>query len=213
MRVMSVLLIGLVLFVSAHSVRIVVPRWRDAMIARVGEGPWKGLYAIASLGGLMLVGRGWTEAGAAPAASLYEPISGAGTLAAIAMPIFLVLLVAGNLPPGRIRRTVRHPMLVATIGWGVIHLLANGESRAVLLFGALAAWALADLVSVLARDRAPEAAPVALGPHAAKPSAEGGPPAASALWPDVAAVIVGLALYAWLILHGHAWLFGVAPMG
>jgi hypothetical protein len=48
---MSLLLIGLLLFFGVHSISILVPGWRDAMVARIGERPWRGVYSLLSLGG------------------------------------------------------------------------------------------------------------------------------------------------------------------
>ena len=199
---MWTLALGLALFVAPHSVRWVAPGLRAAAIARIGEGPWKGLYALVSLGGLMLVGRGWGEAARTP---LYGPVPGATTLLLVLMPVLLVALVAGNLPAGRIRRALRHPMMAATFLWALLHLAVNGDAAAVLLFGVLAAWSGLTLHALLRRERA-----AALGPHGAMPPDDAAP---LPWWPDIAAVAVGLALYAWLVAQGHAWLFGVSPVG
>ncbi len=52
---MTILLLGLVLFLGVHSVRIVADDWRGAMRARLGEGPWKGLYSLLSIAGFVLL--------------------------------------------------------------------------------------------------------------------------------------------------------------
>ena len=205
------LVLGLLLFFGIHSTRIVAPGAREALMARFGEGAWKGLYALVSLAGLVLVGRGWTaarEAGAGGLELLYAPVPGGVALALLLMPFMFILLVAGNLPAGRIRRAARHPMLVATVGWGVLHLLNNGTSAAVLLFAAFAAWAALDIWSLLRRERVAVAR--GAGPHGAP-----APPPDAPLpwWPDAVAVVAGLALYAWFVADGHERLFGVSPLG
>ena len=40
---MSVLVLGLVVFLGAHSVRIFAESWRTRQIARLGANGWKGL--------------------------------------------------------------------------------------------------------------------------------------------------------------------------
>ena len=226
---MILLALGLLLFLGVHSARILAPGAREAAIARIGEGPWKGLYALLSLGGLMLVGRGWTAAtgagsgagdgvGGAGTALLYAPVPWGPALSLAVMPVLFMLVVAGNLPAGRIRRVARHPMLVATVGWGVLHLFNNGTAAAVLLFAAFALWAAADIASLLRRERAAARSGVAhagavhagAGPHGAAPPPDGAP---LPWWPDIAALVVGLALYAWFVAAGHEWLFGVSPLG
>ena len=52
---MLVLVVGLALFLGIHSVSIFAPKWRLAMIGRLGEMPWKGLYTVASIVGLVLL--------------------------------------------------------------------------------------------------------------------------------------------------------------
>ena len=235
---MTLLVLGLVLFLGVHSARILVPGLRERAIARFGEGAWKGAYALLSLGGLVLVGRGWS---AAEPLTLYEPPGFAPALLLALMPVLLVLVVAGNLPAGRIRRLARHPMLIATAGWGALHLLANGEARAVALFGGFALWAAIDIASLLGRERAAEgphgtggadgSAAIGAGPHGgaagsvgasprsagASPRSVGASPRANAaalpLWPDIVSVGAGLGLYAWLVAGGHVSLFGVSPLG
>ena len=51
---MGMLLAGLAIFLGVHSVSIVAPGWRDAMARRLGDLPWKALYGVASLLGLVL---------------------------------------------------------------------------------------------------------------------------------------------------------------
>ena len=205
---MILLALGLALFIGMHSVRIVAPGARAAAMERFGEGAWKGVYALVSLGGLMLVGRGWKEA--EPIALYGAPEWGAALALALMAPVF-ILLVAGNLPAGRIRAWTRHPMLVATAVWAALHVLNNGDGRALLLFAAIGLWAAVDIGSLLSREREATLAHAGAGPHgAAAPQA---PAKTLPWWPDAAAVGAGLGLYAWFVAHGHQWLFGVSPLG
>ena len=199
---MTALVLGLALFIGMHSVRIVAPGLRDAAIARLGEGPWKGAYAVVSLVGLVLVGRGWGEASRE---LLYAPLPGARTVLLVAMLPLLVLLIAGNLPAGRIRRWARHPMMIAALGWSALHLAVNGHAAGIVLFGGLAAWSAVEVASLFSRERA-----AALGPHGAAPPAPAKP---LPWWPDIVAVAAGLGAYAWLVGGGHVSLFGVSPIG
>lgn len=210
---MILLALGLVLFLGMHSVRIVAPDARAAAIERFGEGAWKGLYAAISLVGLMLVGRGWGEA---ERDVLYTAPEWSVPLSLILMAPLFVLLVAGNLPAGRIRAWTRHPMLIATVGWAALHVLNNGDTAAVLLFAAIGVWAALDIASLLSREREAALAPVGHAHAGASPHGAAAPEEpASALpwWPDIAAVIVGLSAYAWFVAYGHEWLFGVSPLG
>ena len=190
---MSLLVLGLLLFLGIHSVSIVAPAWRDAQVARLGERAWKGLYAFASLAGLLLLIYGYGMARHAPIV-LYTPPPAMRHVALLLMLPVFPLLFAAYLP-GRIQRTARHPMLLAVKLWAAAHLLANGTLADVLLFGGFLVWAVADRISVKHR--------------AVQHQVPGAPPGALN---DLIALAVGLTAYVVFLLWGHAWLIGVSPM-
>ena len=188
---MLLLTVGLVLFLGIHSTRMVVPSVRAGFRARGAEKRWKLIYSIVSLVGLVLII--WGYALARPEARIvYEPPSGMRHLALLLMlPVFPLL--AASHSPGYIKKTVKHPMLVATILWAVAHLLANGTSADVLLFGGFLVWAVCDLISSIRRG------PVFLRR----------PPV---LRKDISAIVAGLAIYALFLFWLHRILFGVSPL-
>ena len=189
---MSQLILGLVIFLGAHSIAIVAPGWRDAMAARLGRFAWQGIYALVSLVGFVLIVRGFGAA-RAEASVLYAAPAGLRHLSLLLMlPVFPLLLAAYL--PGRIKAAVKHPMLTATIAWAVAHLLANGTLADLLLFGGFLAWAVADRISV--------------GRRAARPL----PGATPSRFNDAIAVVAGLGLYALFLGWAHLRLFGVAPL-
>ena len=190
---MWLLIVGLVLFLGVHSVAIVSPTLRARTISRLGEGAWKGMYALVSLIGFVLICYGFGLARQAPVI-LYSPPTWLRHVALILMVPVFPLLVAAYLP-GRIKTAAKHPMLAAVKFWALAHLLANGTLADVVLFGGFLAWAVVDRISLKRRST-----PQAL--RAAPP----GP------WNDVVAVVLGLAIYALLIGWAHARLFGVSPL-
>src|SRR5512139_1447355 len=131
---MNLLLVGLALFFGVHSVSIISDPWRNRMVARMGEWPWKALYALVSGAGFALIVWGYGLARHDPVV-VYTP---AGWLRPVAMvllvPVFPLLLA--TYLPGRIQAAAKHPMLAATKLWAVAHLLVNGMLADVLLFGA-----------------------------------------------------------------------------
>lgn len=189
---MLLLIAGLILFFGLHSVAIVAPAWRAATIARVGAGPWKGLYSLLSIAGFVLILLGYGMARASSGA-LYQPPSGLQYVAAVLMLPAFPLLLAAYLP-GRIKAAVKHPLLLATMLWAAAHLITNGALADVLLFGAFLAWSVADLVSLRKRTA---------GPVPGLPARK---------LNDPIAVIVGLALYVAFLRWWHLALFGVAPV-
>jgi uncharacterized membrane protein len=190
---MSMLLLGLALFLGVHSVSIVAPAWRDAMAARLGAGAWKGLYSLVSLAGFVLLLKGYALARLEPSL-VWVPPTGLRHVAALLMLPVFPLLFAAYLP-GRIRDAAKHPMLAAVKFWALAHLLANGMLADIVLFGSLLVWAVLDRISM--KRRAPRATPAA-------------PPKP---YNDVLAILLGLTVYALFVMGAHQMLFGVAPFG
>ena len=189
---MEMLLGGLVLFLGVHSIAIVSPAWRDGMAARMGEWPWKGAYAAASLVGFILIVQGYAAARLDPTV-LYAPPGWLRHASLLLMvPVFPLLLAAYL--PGRIKTATRHPMLVATKLWALSHLFANGTAADVALFGAFLVWAVADRISLKSR---------------ASRSIPGAPPSRMN---DAIAVVGGLLFYGVFVMGLHAALIGVAPI-
>lgn len=188
---MTILILGLVAFLGVHSVRILAAPFRDAQIA-ASPGRWKGLYSLVSAVGLGLIIWGWILF-RPTAPQLYDPPSWGRHAAWGLVWLAFVLMACSNGPVGRIKATVRHPMLLGTIAWASGHLLANGDQASVLLFGAFLIWAILDLASALGRK---EPAPVVTKPIA-----------------DVIAVVAGTVLWALFVFFLHRLLFGVSPLG
>jgi len=150
---MVYLILGLVLFLGVHSVRIVADDWRSRTMARIGQGPWKGLFSVASLVGFVLIVWGFSQARMAPT-QLWSPPAAMRQLAWLLTWLAFVLLVAAYVPGNHVKAWVHHPMVLAVKTWALGHLLANGNLAHVLLFGAFLAWAVLDFASARRRDRA-----------------------------------------------------------
>lgn len=185
------LITGLVIFLGVHSIAIVAPAWRNAMVRRLGAGPWKVLYSIVALVGLILVIQGY-DAARMDAPWLYVPPAWTRHLGMLLLLPVFVLLLAAYLP-GRIQGRLRHPMLMAVKLWALAHLLMNGSVADVLLFGGLLAWAVADRISLKRR-----------GPHPAP-----GPRLPPTKLNDAVAIGGGIAIYFAFVLGLHTWLIGV----
>lgn len=148
---MSLLLLGLALFLGVH-IFTTLRESRAALIGRLGEGGYKGLYSLLAAAGLVLIFIGfgsYRNAGYVqvwnPPFSIFHPIA-AGLLW-----FAFVALTATYAPPSRIKSLLRHPMLVAVKAWALSHLLVNGDLGSMLLFGSLLAWAIYDRIAVKRR--------------------------------------------------------------
>lgn len=188
---MSVFLVGLVLFVGMHSIYILLPGARSAAIARIGYNPWRGIYSLISLAGLVLTIYGYGLARQDPVL-LFAPPPWARDFAFTLMAVALPLLVASFFPvPTRIGRFVRHPMLMSVTLWSVAHALAIGTLAGVLLSVVFFIWTLTARFSLIARPMT---------------TASAAPPKPMNDW---IAVAIGLAVWAALLFGLHDWLIGM----
>jgi uncharacterized membrane protein len=187
---LAILILGLILFVAPH-VFVTRREARAAAIARLGEGAYKGLFALVSIVGVILIAWGFARYRAAgPIDIWYPPNWMRHVTAALTWPA-IVFLVAAYIP-GNIKRALKHPMLVGVKLWALAHLLSNGDLGSVILFGGILAWAVFDRIS-LKRRTDPGAPPIPVGGWGK----------------DAAAVVVGTLLYLALGFWFHPYVVGV----
>ena len=192
---MAALLLGLLVFLGVHSVRIFADGWRSAQIARAGTGAWKAIYSIVSLAGFAMIVWGYGQTRLAPVDLWFPPAWSRHAAALLTLPAF-VLLAAAYVPGTRIKAAVGHPMVAGVKLWAFAHLLSNGRLGDVVLFGAFLAWAIADFIASRRRDRA------AGTRYPAGPVSR-----------DVLAVAIGVVAWAAFAFALHGWLIGVRPFG
>jgi uncharacterized membrane protein len=190
---MAILILGLVVFLGVHSVRIVAEGWRTKQIARLGELTWKAIYSIISIVGFILIVWGYGEARTA-AVALWSPPVWTRHLASLLTLVSFILIAAAYVPQTRIKAAVGHPMVAGVKLWAFAHLLANGTLADVLLFGAFLVWAILDFIAARRRDRA--AGTVYIKGPAMR---------------DATAVAIGLVGWVVFALYLHAWWIGVRP--
>jgi uncharacterized membrane protein len=192
---MNYLILGLVIFLGVHSVRIFADGWRTAMLQRVGEGAYKGVYSLLSLLGLGLIIWGFGLAREAPV-QLWTPPVGMRHAASLLTLVAFVLLAAAYFPRNQIRARLHHPMLLGVKTWALAHLLANGNVAHVVLFGAFLAWGVLCFVACRKRDRAQGVVYT--------------PGKTGATVVTVLLGLVGWVVFAFLL---HGLLIGVRPLG
>ena len=150
---MTILVLGLVVFLGIHSVRIVADDWRTARIAKSGERPWKLAYTIISIVGLVLIIYGYGHARQATPLLYTPPVWLKHVGALLTLPAF-ILIAAAYVKGTRIKARVGHPMILGVKVWAFAHLIANGTLADVVLFGAFLVWAVLDFIASRRRDRA-----------------------------------------------------------
>jgi uncharacterized membrane protein len=192
---MSLLILGLVIFLGVHSTRVVADPWRAATIARLGEKPWKGVYSLLSIAGFVLIVIGYGAARQSPVVLYSPPLWTRHLAALLTIPAF-VLVAAAYVRLNSIKRAVGHPMVAGVKLWALAHLLANGTLADVLLFGGFLVWAVLSFTAARRRDRAAGVVyPV-------------GTPARNVL-----TVVIGLVAWAAFAFALHGPLIGVRPFG
>ena len=192
---MTYLILGLIVFLGLHSVRIVADDWRTAQVKRLGENTWKAIYSLLSIAGFGLIVWGFGLARQEPLVLWVAPVA-MRHVAALLTLVSFVLLVAAYVPRNAIKSRLHHPMLLAVKVWAFAHLLCNGTLAELLLFGAFLAWAVPCYIAAKKRDRA-------AGRQYPAGTAAG----------TAATVVAGLAAWVGFAFWGHAILIGVRPFG
>jgi len=192
---MTLLILGLVLFLGAHSIRVFAEPWRTQFIAKRGEKAWKGLYSLLSLAGIVLLIWGYGLARQQPVV-LWAPPTWTRHLAALLMVLSFVLLAAAYVPGNSVKARMHHPMVLGVKVWALAHLLANGTLANTLLFGSFLIWAVLSFRAARARDRANRTVY---------------PP--GRMGPTLVTVAVGLLAWAVFAFWAHGFLIGVRPFG
>lgn len=135
---------GILLWALVHLSQRLVPDFRAAIIGRVGENPYKGIFSLLIIGSLVLIVLGWRGSVPYP---VYNAPQWGRAAAVLLMAPALILFVASNMPTN-IKRLLRHPQLTGVLLWAIAHLLGNGDRRSVVLFAGLGLWALAEIVAI-----------------------------------------------------------------
>jgi uncharacterized membrane protein len=146
---MTWLILGVMLFTGAH-MATTAPALRGQLIKVVGKQPYRGLFSLEVLTGIVLMVVGWRST---VPEYLYAPPSWGAVVAIPLMYVALVLFLSSRLPTN-LKRVVRHPQLAGVVTWAVAHLLANGDSRSLVLFGGIGLWAVIEMGLLNRRDGA-----------------------------------------------------------
>ena len=195
---MTQLILGLILFLGAHSVRIWADGWRNRTIEAYGDKAFKGIHALVSLLGFYLLVVGYGEARLQTVA-LWNPPIFTKHISILLMLLSSILLVATYVPRNHLKMRLGHPMVLSVKVWALSHLLANGNLADLLLFGSFLIWAVLNFRSARARDR------VLL--------AESESTVQPKLLATLITLVAGMAIWALITFVLHAKVVGVAPMG
>lgn len=193
---MILLVLGLVLFLGVHSIRIFAEDKRTAFIEARGSGTYSIVYSLLSLAGLVVLIIGYGQTRLSPV-YLWQPPLFLSHIASLLVLIAFILLAAAYVPGNRIKVRVGHPMVLGVKVWAFAHLLANGRLGDVVLFGSFLAWAIVDYIMAKKRDRL----------------AGTNLQAAGGVGRDAIVIVIGIAAWFLFAMWLHLRLIGVSPFG
>ena len=209
---MTQLILGLILFLGAHSVRIWADGWRNQTIEAYGEKAFKGVYALVSILGFYLLVVGYGEARLQTVA-LWNPPIFTKHISLLLMLFSSILLMATYIPRNHFKMRLGHPMVLSVKVWALSHLLANGNLADLVLFGSFLIWAVLNFRSARARDRALLLHLNVTEDAAGEPLAETESTNQPKLPSTIITLVSGIATWALITFVLHAKVVGVSPMG
>jgi|SRR5579871_688127 len=186
---LAVLIIGLVVFIGSH-VFVTRRDARAALIGRIGEVPYKILFGLVAIVGLVLIGWGFARYSTDGYIQVWSPPTWMRHVT-VALVWPAIIFVAAAYFPGDIKRTLKHPLLVGIKLWAFAHLLSNGDLGGIILFASILAWAVFDRITLKRRTDA-GAPPIPVGGRRN----------------DIIAVVVGTLLYLALGFWFHPYVVG-----
>lgn len=187
---MTLLIAGVLLWSLVHFIPSVGLPLKQSMIGKLGEDGYKGVFSLLLVAALLLIVFGWRSID--QPGHLYTLPLWTRHLGMLLIVFAFVLFVASGVPT-RIKQVLRHPQLTGVAIWAAAHIMMNGDSRSLVLFGGLGAWALLEMVFINRRDG-----------EWVKPEIPGVGQEIKIL--AISLVVVALAIFA------HPWLAGVAIM-
>lgn len=189
---MALLITGVVIFFAAHFYSAFRSRTAEKDIkAKIGEGPYMGLYSLVSGIGLGLMIYGYMTA--APTGNLYIGPEWARHALMTLMLLAFILLAAAYIPNTHIKKIVKHPMLSAVILWSAGHLMMGANQQKLLLFGSFLIFGIVDFLAASRRsDEGVRNTPNVMA--------------------DLIAIFIGGGVFAATLFWAHEAIIGVSPI-
>ncbi|HTO40124.1 MAG TPA: NnrU family protein [Rhizomicrobium sp.] len=228
---MGMLFAAAAVFLAIHFL-VSGTRLRDGLVGAIGEGPYMGLFSLASIAAIVWLVISYNAASAGPDNRvLFDLGVGIKHLALPLMFLAFILAVPGlfTANPTSVRQegvatrpdavrgilaVTRHPFLWGVAIWSALHLLMNGDIASVILFATFFVLALLGPLSIDAKRKR-------------KMGADWDGFAARTSNVPFGAVIAGRAKLNWVqildwrmgmavllfavVLFSHAWMIGVSP--
>jgi len=188
-------ILGLIVFLGAH-VFVTMRDRRAAVVARIGEWPYRGLFSLVSIVGILLIAYGFAAYRAAGMITVWNPPAWTRHIVVVLMWPASIMVAAAYIP-GNIKRVLKHPMLAGVKTWAFAHLCANGDLGGMIMFGSVLAWAVYDRITLKHRTDLSGAPPIPIG----------------GTRNDIIAIIVGTVIYLAMGFVFHPVVVGVPAFG
>ena len=183
------LMIGVLLFILVHFIPSLARGLKSSLIVPIGEHLYRGLFSLFVVISIALMVFGWRST--APEFVYLAP--GWGWQLTVVLMLISVMLFGAAQQPTRIKRVVRHPQLTGMVVWSLGHLLSNGDSRSLILFGGLGLWALIEMLLINRREGAWVK------------------PASPSLLVEARGIVISAVVF-FVLLYLHPYFAGVSPM-
>ncbi|MEP5569110.1 MAG: NnrU family protein [Halioglobus sp.] len=185
---MTLLIVGVLLWSVVHFIPSVGLPFKQSLVAKLGENGYKGVFSLLLVAALLLIVFGWRSID--QPIHLYTLPLWTRHLGMLLIVIAFVLFVAAGVPT-RIKQVIRHPQLTGLLIWAAAHLMMNGDSRSLVLFGGLGIWALLEMVFINQREG-----------QWVKPEVPG-------MGQEIKILVISAVVVA-VVIFAHPWLAGVA---
>jgi uncharacterized membrane protein len=197
---LAILILGLVLFLGAH-VFVSLRAERARFIERFGDSAYKWVISLVSAVGIIVIGWGFAQYRATGWVDIWYPPSWTRHVTvALVWPAIICIMAA--FLQGRIKKALKHPMIVGVKLWAVGHLISNGDLGSIILFGSILGWAVYDRISFKYRTDS-----------GASPLAGVLPAGMSDATKDILAVVLGTLIYLALGFWFHPAVVGMKVFG
>ncbi|MBT5185632.1 MAG: NnrU family protein [Kordiimonadaceae bacterium] len=146
---MDLLLAGVLLWSGVHFIPGFLPNLKASLVEKLGNG-YRGLFSLTVVLSIVMMVFGWR---ASEPEMIYMLPEWSFSVTRLLM-FFAFFLIGAAHAKVNIKRVIRHPMLSGVIVWSGAHLLSNGDSRSIILFGGLLIWAVIEILIINKRDGA-----------------------------------------------------------
>lgn len=191
---MLILVLGLVIFFSVHSIRVVAPEWRDMAMARHGVMRWRLRFGLITLLATALIIIGYMQMRVDPTI-LWSPPVWTRHVAGLMMLLSLYFVGSAIIPKTTMKRLMGYPMLIAVKLWAFSHLISNGELVDLIVFGSFLIWSTVIFSMSRRRDRK-----------------AGVVPSESSVEFDLAAFVFAMVSWFAIVFYLHEIVFGVSAL-